>query len=302
MLGIKVTINEIINKKLNTCILGGAIGDAFGSSYENQKVDCNNLTIENSKWELTDDTQLTIATYESIINSLEINPNFISINFVRWFNEKKINRTGASTLKALQELQFGGHWSLTGRRGEFAAGNGAAMRIAPLAFFVNTNDFYHKQILRDVCDITHNNDEAYSSCLAIILAIQYFLKTRKIEKKKYFNYIISNLSDSITKDNLIKLSSELTLDIKAVAKKYGNSAYAPQSIPFAIFCASKYNNENMSSIFKEIICSGGDTDTNCSLAGQIIGSSINLNSFPKELIEKLKTVPNFHLISNLIYF
>jgi len=60
----------------------------------------------------------------------------------------------------------GTHWPLSGRSGEYAAGNGAAMRIAPLAFFVDAST--RQQLIRDVCIITHKNDEAFVGCLAII--------------------------------------------------------------------------------------------------------------------------------------
>ena len=58
---------------------------------------------------------------------------------------------GASTLKALQELAIGGHWSQVGRKGEYAVGNGAAMRIAPLAF----NLSIPRARIREICYITH---------------------------------------------------------------------------------------------------------------------------------------------------
>ena len=70
---------------------------------------------------------------------------------------------GSSTLKPLRELQVGGHWALVGRSGEYAAGNGAAMRIAPLAFKQQVD----RQTLKDICSITHKNDEAYTGALAI---------------------------------------------------------------------------------------------------------------------------------------
>ena len=35
------------------------------------------------------------------------------------------------------------------------------MRIAPLAFVLDAGDRSHRVIIRDVCRITHHNDEAY---------------------------------------------------------------------------------------------------------------------------------------------
>ncbi|MEM6772137.1 MAG: ADP-ribosylglycohydrolase family protein, partial [Bacteroidota bacterium] len=56
------------------CIIGGAIGDAFGSGYENEveeKGDVFYLFGKPEKkepiWRITDDTQLTLATIEAMI-------------------------------------------------------------------------------------------------------------------------------------------------------------------------------------------------------------------------------------------
>jgi hypothetical protein len=43
------------------------------------------------------------------------------------YNKGKLTGLGASTLKALRDLQVGAHWALSGWSGEYAAGNGAAM-------------------------------------------------------------------------------------------------------------------------------------------------------------------------------
>ena len=47
------------------CILGGAIGDAMGGPFEGQPGPIQFR--EHRDWQLSDDTQLTLATCESII-------------------------------------------------------------------------------------------------------------------------------------------------------------------------------------------------------------------------------------------
>nr|GFC66145.1 hypothetical protein [Tanacetum cinerariifolium] len=78
---------------------------------------------------------------------------------------------GASTLKALRELRAGGHWSQVGRGGDYSAGNGAAMRSAPFAFW----EQYSLAELSDFCQITHRHSDAYAGALAVVLAIRAIL-------------------------------------------------------------------------------------------------------------------------------
>lgn len=128
-------------------ILAGAIGDAMGSGYENLMEEVDDLTADpfNFKpqalkaptWRITDDTQLTLATIEAMTEHSLLDPKHVAGKMLQYYRDKKLSGLGASTLKALRELEFGGHWSQVGRQGEYAAGNGAAMRVAPLAFDVN---------------------------------------------------------------------------------------------------------------------------------------------------------------------
>jgi ADP-ribosyl-[dinitrogen reductase] hydrolase len=107
-------------------LLAGAIGDALGG------------VTERSGLAISDDTQLTLATCEAIIEAKGVDPERIAGSFLRWYRAGAISGIGSSTLEALRDLDAGGHWALCGARGERAAGNGAAMRIAPLAFLLDS--------------------------------------------------------------------------------------------------------------------------------------------------------------------
>jgi ADP-ribosylglycohydrolase len=124
--------------RLIGCIVGGAIGDGLGSAYEGKDAPFDvKLDVE---WRLTDDTQLSLATCEGLTESPNPNPEIIAAHFSEWFRERRITGIGSSTLKAMKDLMLGAHWALAGRSGEMAAGNGAAMRIAPLAFCLNPEE------------------------------------------------------------------------------------------------------------------------------------------------------------------
>ena len=129
--------------KFHGAIIGGAIGDALGSKFENQEPTQKDSTIfvwgnaveTKEEWNISDDTQLTLATAESILQENGVNAASIAKHFLRWYESRKLSGLGSATLQSLRGMQNGGHWALVGKKGEMAAGNGAAMRIAPLAFW-----------------------------------------------------------------------------------------------------------------------------------------------------------------------
>lgn len=117
--------------RIRGCLLGGAIGDAAGSAFEGRPP--GRYDWRDAPWQLSDDTQLTLATCEALTEGPP-DPQTIAEALLRWHRSRRFSGLGASTLKALRDLAAGAHWSLAGRGGERAAGNGVAMRIAPLAF------------------------------------------------------------------------------------------------------------------------------------------------------------------------
>ena len=240
------------------CILGGAIGDAAASAYEGE--------MDSSRgWELTDDTQLTLATCEALI-SAPVDPESVAQCMLRWYRARRITRMGSSTLKALRDLDAGAHWALAGRQGDRAAGNGAAMRIAPLAFCVDAATAPGRQLIRDVCRITHHNDEAYVGALAIVIAIQ----SPGISPQE----IAAELPDSVVRDRLR-------------SRDYGASGYVADSVPLAIFASQKVAEIGFVSMLEQVIAAGGDTDTNASLACQIAGAQLGFSGLPQEYLERL---------------
>jgi len=261
--------------RLGGCLAGGAIGDAIGSFYEGRSViDKVELGVLHS---ITDDTQLTMATCESIIESGNVSAASIAQHMLLWYNKGKLTGLGASTLKALRDLQVGAHWALSGRSGEYAAGNGAAMRIAPLAFFINPET--NRTLIRDVCNITHKNDEAYVGSLAILYSLHYILTSKWLPEISLTELITPQLPDSAVRDNLLKLAANPSLSIRDAAALVGTSGHVIESVPFSIFSAGKVRESSFEEVLASIILCGGDTDTNASIAGQIMGAHIGLSRF-----------------------
>lgn len=292
-----------ISERFRGCILGGAIGDAYGSGYENISKEDNLVSsyypfgkpdVKNPEWRITDDTQLTLATCEAIIENKILDAKFFAEKYLEYYKLRRITGIGASTLKALRELEVGGHWSLVGRKGEYGAGNGASMRIAPLGFEFNIE----RNLIKDICNITHQNDEAYVGSLSVVIAIQSVINETWTGKENLLQIIIEQLPDSRVRDRFIEIDS-LKCDLSKIGK-LGNDGYVVNSVPLAIAFASRVNEIGLSNMYKQIVEIGGDTDTNCSIAGQIAGTLIGIDNIPKDLINKLKVLDEFNWINMIV--
>ena len=205
------------------CIIGGVIGDAMGGPFEGRPGPLRFQ--EHTAWSISDDSQLTLATCESIIEVRKVSPEHIAQRFVHWYRARRITGMGASTLKALRDLDAGAHWALAGAKGEMSAGNGAAMRIAPLAFHLDPAITEERQIIRDVCRITHHNEEAYAGALAIVIAIRSLAFDSSSPSQLLAN-VLTSLPDSRVRDRIVELD-KLPNDLlpAEVGSQFGSSGY-----------------------------------------------------------------------------
>ena len=266
------------------CIIGGVVGDAMGGPFEGRAgpVEFH----EHTDWSLSDDSQLTLATCESIIEVGRVSPEHIAQRFVHWYRARRITGMGASTLKALRDLDAGGHWALAGAKGEMSAGNGAAMRSAPLAFHLNPEDAQDRLTIRDVCRITHHNEEAYVGALALVIAIRSLAFNRSAPMD-ILDVVSPQLPDSRVRDRIVQLTSFRNESVAHIAAKFGASGYVVESVPLALFAARLIEHQTFDEVLRTVIEAGGDTDTNASMTGQIAGSWLGAASISSKMIELL---------------
>lgn len=259
------------------CLVGGAIGDAAGSAYESGAP-----ASSAPEWRITDDTQLTLATCEAVIAG-GVGPETIAYHLLKCFRNGRITGIGSSTLKALRDLDAGCHWALAGCKGERAAGNGAAMRIAPLAFCTDPATPAGRQLIRDVCRITHHHEEAYVGGLAVVLAIR--LSLSPVGTGPFLGTVANELPDSVLRDRLTSLASSQT--IAQAAEGCGTSGYVAESVPLALFASQQVLRLGFAETVAQIIQVGGDTDTIASIAGQVAGAAVGFAGLPAQMMERL---------------
>jgi ADP-ribosyl-[dinitrogen reductase] hydrolase len=267
------------------CLLGGALGDAWGGPWEGRLGPIHfEIPVRPS---VSDDTQLTLATCESIIENKCVDPEHLASHFLTWFANGRISGIGASTLKAMRDLAAGLHWGLAGRRGEYAAGNGAAMRIAPLAFLLDSNCPEHRRTVRDVCRITHHNDEAYVGALAVLLAIRSVLTEEWSHQNTFLRAVVNSLPDSAVRDR-VQILIGLQIRPSEIASRFGASGYVVDTVPLALYCAQFIAEERLTSVLGRAISAGGDTDTIASITGQIAGTAVRLEGLPNDLFTDVR--------------
>jgi ADP-ribosylglycohydrolase len=277
-----------VTDRVRGMVLGGAVGDGWGRPYEGSIVRACPLPLE---LVITDDTQLTLATCEALVESRGVDPAAIAARLTAWFRDGRLHGLGASTTKALRDLAAGAHWALAGAKGERAAGNGAAMRIAPLAFSLDPAKEAERRVLRDVSSITHRNDEAYAGALAVVAAVR-LATTSGYPMSRLLEDVAASLPDSQVRDRLLKYAT-FSHDVEPVdiGQTWGSSGFVADSVPLALFAARAIGSRNLTEVVGSAVSAGGDTDTIGALAGQIAGAAVGMAGLSEDLLARLRGLP-----------
>jgi len=251
------------------CLLGGAIGDAVGGVAERGRLG------------LSDDTQLTLATCEAVIEAGGFDADGLARTFLRWFRERRLSGLGSSTLKALRDLDAGAHWALAGARGEHAAGNGGAMRIAPLALLPRVD----RTAARDAVRITHHSDEAYLGAWAVVATLRGpWPATAALLVRQ----AAAELPDCRVRDQMEAVAAlDSEVPIVRVAEVSGTSGWVVETVPLALWAGWVMAERSFPATLDALVEIGGDTDTIASIAGQVAGARVGRGGLPPDLLSLL---------------
>ena len=271
---------ESIHDRIVGCIVGGAIGDAWGSEYEARSAPLDFTVPKASR--ISDDTQLTLATCEAYVSHRELRPEHVASHLLDWFTSGRVTGLGSSTLKALRDLAAGAHWALSGARGEFPAGNGVAMRVAPLAFLIDPSRSKDRMALRDIARITHHSDEAYVGGLLVIGAVRSAVAGNR--SPAGFRAAAEDLPEYSHVRERCDTLIERGFSLAEAATELGVSGWVVESVPFAVYAATHLKSQSLEHVLTHVISVGGDTDTTASIAGQIVGANVGRSNIPDSLL------------------
>ena len=279
--------------KFKGCIIGLAVGDALGASFEG--IWRNELKIENfhfdGRW--TDDTHMMIGVAESLIANKGFNGEHMAWTFIKNWEKEPWRGYGPGPPRVFRMIKSGIAWNeaakqLYGGMGSF--GNGAAMRVAPIGLFYYDDEEKLREVAYKSAEITHTHMlgkegaalQAYAVALAVKVESESFNPIDFLEKLIEFTRV------DAYKEKLEKAKALLKNDDKReVIRSLGNRVEALNSVPTAIYCFAKHH-ESYAKAVLYAISLGGDTDTIGAMAGAIAGAYHGIENIPNAWKQKLE--------------
>jgi len=247
----------------------------------------------------TDDTDMTLALAESIIQCGKVDPEDIAKQFSLHCDLTRGYAIG--TIKAVQALRAGLKWYEVARivfeNGSF--GNGAAMRVSPVGLFYHHDLDGLKDSAIKQASITHVNPLGQWGAVMQVASVGLAAVQNPMEPFRKEQMII-NLREILWGGPIeyIKalnkmeemLSQGRKLQAREVVQSLGNGVEAHFSVSSACYIAITYSPDFCDAI-RAAISLGGDTDTIAGMVGAIVGAHLGEKGLPADWIEQLEDGP-----------
>ena len=246
---------------------GAIIGDIIGSRFERKNIKSKEFALFSNKSRFTDDTVLTIAIADAILN------------------DKPYEQAVLDYARRYPRAGYGGtfkKWMLGFIKGPYNSwGNGSAMRVSPVGYAFNSKEEVLTEAEKSAA-ITHNHPEGIKGAQAIALGI--FLARHDHSKSAIKEAIVQHTGYNLNR-RIDDIRDEYTFDVSCQG-----------SVPEAILAFLE--STDFEDAIRIAISIGGDSDTIACMAGGLaeayykaIPESIEtaaLDRLPTEFVHVLK--------------
>ena len=250
-------------------MIGAIVGDIVGSIYEFDNHRSKDFPLFGKGCFATDDSIMTIAIAKAVIESA---PEFteLSINAVKYMQE--IGRP-------YPNCGYGGRflsWMYSDNPRPYNSfGNGAAMRVSPVAYAASTIEQV-KELSRKVTEVTHNHPEGIKGAEATAVATWMALNgahkpdIRKMIVREYY---------------------QLDFTLNEIRPNYRFNETCQNTVPQAL--QAFFESKGFEDAIRNAISIGGDSDTLAAITGAVAGAYYGVPEHIANMVE-------FYLDSELL--
>jgi ADP-ribosyl-[dinitrogen reductase] hydrolase len=258
--------------------LGFAVGDALGATVEfmtkgeiQAKYGVHRKMIGGgwlhlSPGQVTDDTEMALALGRSLIRKGRFDAFDTCEEFAAWMKTGPVD-IGNTCRRGIRRFVI--HGTVEGPECDGDAGNGAAMRVLPLALAtLNTPDRMVDWTLSQ-CRITHNHPLSDSAALALVRMVQALFRGQGMRGARKVASELVERHKTFRFENFRGQSSAYVVDtMQTVLHHY-------------------FITDSFADCLIQTVNFGGDADTTGAMAGMLAGACYGVEEIPKTWLSKL---------------
>ncbi|MBI5891842.1 MAG: ADP-ribosyl-[dinitrogen reductase] hydrolase [Nitrosomonadales bacterium] len=264
--------------------LGLAIGDALGATVEfmmPREIAAQFGTHDKllgGGWlhlkpgQVTDDTTMSLALGNAILEQGKVDALAAAQAFDAWMRAKPVD-IGNTVRRNL--LQFRKTGIPEAPYSEHDAGNGAAMRVLPVALATfGQSEEAVRAACRAQAHVTHHSAFSDAACECLVFMVQDALRGAR--------------KNDLLHNHAHPLAAEYpAFKFRAVKQSANPSGYIADTVQ-AVF-QSFFDTDDFQGCLIDVVNRGGDADTTGAIAGMLAGALYGLDEIPEIWLKKLDT-------------
>ncbi len=306
---------RLIRDRFSGCIIGQCLGDALGFPVEGlpphicERYVTKSLTGDAptakggdrfSFGQYTDDSQLARELLQSYVECGHFDPGNYAKRIAAIFEENRIVGRGHATEEAARRLAAGVPWREAGTPSP-AAGNGSAMRAAPIGMFYYDQPVDLIRAADEQGRITHSDRRCSAGALAVAGCVALALEGPERpadwlnQVAEWVAVIDEPFSQYIRQlrewTNLRPEDAVVPISRSGVGPGYqdsweGISPFVVGSVLWSLYSFFRSPDDYMETV-RTAIAVGGDVDTTAAMAGAISGTYLGLGGLPTDLASRI---------------
>jgi ADP-ribosylglycohydrolase len=229
------------------------------------------------------------------------NPAAFARRLAAFFGEGRDVSAGPGTRAAAMRLLGGAHWSRSGTPAPYA-GNGSAMRAAPLGLLFGSDIRSMTKATVEQSRMTHLDPRCSAGALAVAGAVSLAATGGPVRNGEFLGGIaeltvpidasvteaIRGLEDwaQLPPAEAARHLHAKRLDPDYAGEWHGISAFVTPSVVWSLYAFLHSPDDYWTTVCTAIVV-GGDTDTMAAIAGAISGARLGPGVLPAGLVERL---------------
>ncbi len=261
--------NRIVGALVGT-ILGDALGRPFegtaAGDLERLRIRVTNRVATPKRWDYSDDAEMMLSVADSLLACRRVDESHLLSTMAR--SHEPARGYGKGTRAAFRTWRQTGSWWRAARSmwPEGSRGNGAAVRVAPLAVFHRDDELAVWDAARRSASPTHAHDEARDG--AAVIASAVWLGLHGSSPTDSLRAVAKRASTSAIGPHLARID---------LAMNTTQAVLACESVPLALWAHGR--NQSFADAVLEAVCAAGDTHPTGAMTGALARATYRLQSF-----------------------
>lgn len=277
-------------------LAGLSVGDALGAQYfvpGNSARDLLDARLPAAPWPWTDDTEEACCLVACLDDESDFDRDRFATLLASTFDPYRGYGPGAVVM--LRQIREGVPWPVAAAAafdGQGSAGNGAAMRAAPLgAWHADSLAHAAAQGAR-AAEVTHAHPDGIAGGVAVAVAAAVATAARLDgDRPDLLGAVLAHTPPGRVHDGLAR--ARPLRGVERAAYELGNGArsMASDTVPFALWVAARYLDDYPAAV-AACVSAGGDVDTTAAIAGGVVAAYTGVDGIPPAWLSAREPLPD----------